>query len=152
MSLKDDQGKFIELKDERLLSLFVNNASHFHRDMNFVPQCNTNDGYFYLTYIDDKAGPIQAWKFMLALEDGLFFRKNLKESTEENTVIEHAGVGDFHYHKITEFRLEPDQNLVDRHKDKLDNIAHGWISIDGEAFKPENMTCKIIPQAIRIFW
>mmetsp|Transcript_23296 Transcript_23296/g.20672 ORF Transcript_23296/g.20672 Transcript_23296/m.20672 type:complete len:121 (-) Transcript_23296:75-437(-) len=120
--------------------------------MNIFPQCQLDDSFAHLVILDERSGRISSLKMLLEIENNAFFKKIENESDEEAISYRENDGFSFDYHKITEFTLEPDAEFVRRAHDPAENISYGQITVDGEGFKPENLTCKILPLALEVFW
>ena len=135
-----------------LLLISLNKSAYLHRDICIVPQCQSDDGLWHLITVDNRVGSIGAVKLLLNMEDSVFFKKIEGESDENLIEYEERDIVPFNYSKVKEFELQIDEDFVRRCKDPAQNINYGHITIDGEWYPTENISCKLIPKAIEIFW
>ena len=150
--IKDENSNAVQLEDQNILNLNLNNAAYVHRNIWIVPQWKWDDGLSHLTINDDRTGTFGALRLLLEIENNPFFRKNEEESDETNIVYEPASFNLFDYYKGSEFRIEPDADFIKRTQDPEENIKYGKYSIDGEGYSVDNLSCKVLPKVIEIFW
>lgn len=149
--ISNEEGVVAQSDSRKVVFLTVHNSAFIDKKIHIVPPCETDDGYAHMLLIDGKAKTLDALKVLTELENIPFFRVIETENTDSVTYEEKTDSLDFEYYKGKEFKIEPDNDLVQSFRNSEHPIKYGRFSIDGEPYPADRYSGKVLPKILKVF-